>query len=80
MGAKVTLGTQYSTYKSIYSGGGPEALIDGQLGKTVDVVMEDDGTGYTGNYIRVRCDGVCGETVRVTLTAREGTTAIGIKE
>ena len=55
-------------------------FIDRQLQKTVDVIMEDDGTGYTGNYIRVRCDGACGETVRVKLTAREGTTAIGIKE
>ncbi len=57
-----------------------EAFIDRQLGKTVDVIMEDDGTGYTGNYIRVRCDGACGETIRVRLIAREGTTAIGIKE
>ena len=32
MGAKITLNTQYSDYKAIYSGGGPEALIDGQLG------------------------------------------------
>lgn len=32
MGAKITLNTQYSTYKSIYSGGGDDALIDGQLG------------------------------------------------
>ncbi|MBR4905688.1 MAG: tRNA (N(6)-L-threonylcarbamoyladenosine(37)-C(2))-methylthiotransferase MtaB [Clostridia bacterium] len=55
-------------------------FIDRQLGKTVDVIMEDDGTGYTGNYIRVRCEGTCGETVRVKLAAREGTTAIGIKE
>ena len=57
-----------------------QAFIDRQLGSTVDIIMEDDGTGYTGNYIRVRCKGVCGETVRVTLTAREGTTAIGIME
>ena len=56
------------------------AFIDAQLGKTVDVIMEDDGTGYTGNYIRVRCEGACGETVRVKLAAREGTTAIGVKE
>ncbi|MBQ6235868.1 MAG: tRNA (N(6)-L-threonylcarbamoyladenosine(37)-C(2))-methylthiotransferase MtaB [Clostridia bacterium] len=55
-------------------------FIDRQLGKIVDVIMEDDGTGYTGNYIRVRCEGACGETVRVKLAAREGTTAIGIKE
>ena len=56
------------------------AFIDSQLGKTVDVIMEDDGTGYTGNYVRVRVPGVCGETIRVKLTAREGTTALGIIE
>ncbi len=56
------------------------AFIDAQIGKTVDVIMEDDGTGYTGNYIRVRCDGACGETVRVKLTGRDGTTALGIIE
>ncbi|MBR6039403.1 MAG: tRNA (N(6)-L-threonylcarbamoyladenosine(37)-C(2))-methylthiotransferase MtaB [Clostridia bacterium] len=55
-------------------------FIDRQLGRIVDVIMEDDGTGYTGNYIRVRCEGACGETVRVKLAAREGTTAIGVKE
>ena len=57
-----------------------KAFIDSQLGKTVDVIMEDDGTGYTGNYIRVRVPGACGETIRVRLTAREGTTALGIIE
>lgn len=57
-----------------------EAFVDRQLGRIVDVIMEDDGTGYTGNYVRVRCEGACGETVRVRLTAREGTTAIGIIE
>ena len=56
------------------------AFIDSQLGKVVDVIMEDDGTGYTGNYVRVRVPGACGETVRVKLAAREGTTAIGVKE
>ena len=55
-------------------------FIDRQLGKTVDVIMEDDGTGYTGNYIRVRVPGVCGETIRVKLTGREETTALGIIE
>ena len=42
--------------------------------------VSDDGTGYTGNYVRVRCDGACGDTVHVRLAAREGTTAIGVKE
>jgi hypothetical protein len=57
-----------------------EAFIDRQIGSTVEVVMEDDGTGYTGNYVRVRCEGTCGETVRVRLTGREGTIALGSKE
>ena len=57
-----------------------QAFIDAQIGKTVDVIMEDDGTGYTRNYVRVRCDGACGETVQVKLTAREGTVARGIKQ
>ena len=56
------------------------AFIDRQIGSSVEVIMEDDGTGYTGNYIRVRCDGACGETVRVKLTGREGTIALGMKE
>ena len=57
-----------------------QAFIDRQIGKTTEVIMEDDGTGYTGNYIRVRCDGACGETVRVKITGREGTIALGLME
>lgn len=53
------------------------AFIDRQIGKTVSVIMEDDGTGYTGNYIRVRCEAACGETVRVKITGRDGTVALG---
>ena len=56
------------------------AFIDRQIGKTVSVIMEDDGTGYTGNYVRVRCDGKCGETVNVRITGRDGTVALGIIE
>lgn len=54
-----------------------EAFVEAQIGKTETVIMEDDGTGYTGNYVRVRCEGTCGETVRVKIRSREGTTAIG---
>ena len=54
-----------------------EAFIDRQIGTVTDVIMEDDGTGYTGNYIRVRCDAACGETVRVRLTGREKNVALG---
>lgn len=55
-----------------------EAFIDRQIGTVTDVIMEDDGTGYTGSYIRVRCDAACGETVRVKLTGREKNVALGI--
>jgi hypothetical protein len=50
MGAKITLGTQYSTYKSIYSGGGPEALIDGQLGSNA-TYADGHWQGYWGDSI-----------------------------
>ena len=54
-----------------------EAFVEGMLGKSVSVLMEDDGTGYTGNYVRVRCEGQPGEQRTVTLYAREGALAIG---
>ncbi len=54
-----------------------QRFVDSMIGRTETVIMEDDGTGYTGNYVRVRCSGACGETVRVKLIAREGTTALG---
>ncbi len=52
MGAKITLGTQYSTYKSIYSGGGPEALVDGQLGSNT-TYADGHWQGYWGDSIDV---------------------------
>ena len=57
MGAKITLNTQYSTYKSIYSGGGPEALIDGQLGSNATYaaqVKTHDGRESTGHRLDIR--------------------------
>ena len=50
MGAKITLGTQYSTYKAIYSGGGPEGLIDGQLGSSA-TYADGHWQGYWGDSI-----------------------------
>ena len=50
MGAKITLNTQYSTYKSIYSGGGPEALIDGQMGSNT-TYADGHWQGYWGDSI-----------------------------
>ena len=50
MGAKITLGTPYSTYKDIYSGGGPNALIDGQLGSNT-TYADGHWQGYWGDSI-----------------------------
>lgn len=53
-----------------------EAYIDRQIGRTVRVLMEDDGTGFTDNYVRVRCEGECGTMRLVTITKREGNLAL----
>ena len=55
MGAKITLNTSYSTYKSIYSGGGPGALIDGQLGSNT-TYADGHWQGYWGDSIDVVID------------------------
>lgn len=52
MGAKITLNTPYSTYKAIYSGGGPEALVDGQLGSSA-TYADGHWQGYWGDSIDV---------------------------
>ena len=50
MGAKITLNTPYSTYKAIYSGGGENALIDGQLGSNT-TYADGHWQGYWGDSI-----------------------------
>ncbi len=50
MGAKITLNTPYATYKSIYSGGGNDALIDGQIGSN-DTYADGHWQGYWGDSI-----------------------------
>lgn len=50
MGAKITLNTPYSTYKDIYSGGGSNALIDGQLGSNT-TYADGHWQGYWGDSI-----------------------------
>ena len=52
MGAKITLNTPYSTYKAIYSGGGNNALIDGQLGSN-STYADGHWQGYWGDSIDV---------------------------
>ena len=53
------------------------AFIDRQIGTVQQVLMEEDGTGYTKNYVRVRCPGPAGEPVTVRIVGREETIAIG---
>lgn len=50
MGAKITLNTKYSDYKPIYSGGGENALIDGQLGSNT-TYADGRWQGYWGDSI-----------------------------
>ena len=55
MGAKIKLNTPYSTYKAIYSGGGNNALIDGQLGSN-STYADGHWQGYWGDSIDVTID------------------------
>ncbi len=50
MGAKIKLNTPFSTYKAIYSGGGANALIDGQLGSN-NTYADGHWQGYWGDSI-----------------------------
>jgi hypothetical protein len=50
MGAKIKLNTSFSTYKAIYSGGGEDALIDGQLGSN-STYADGHWQGYWGDSI-----------------------------
>ena len=50
MGAKIKLNTAFSTYKAIYSGGGEDALIDGQLGSNT-TYADGHWQGYWGDSI-----------------------------
>ncbi len=53
------------------------AFVDRQIGTVQQVLMEEDGTGYTRNYVRVRCPGSAGEPVTVRIVGRKDTIAIG---
>ena len=50
-----------------------------QTGSVVEVLAESDGTGYSGNYIRVRTDAPEGEIVRIRLDGFEKETAYGTR-
>ena len=55
MGAKIKLNTAFSTYKAIYSGGGYNALIDGQLGSN-STYADGHWQGYWGDSIDATID------------------------
>ena len=54
-----------------------EAFVGSLVGTEQTVLIEDDGTGYTGNYVRVRCAGQEGEIIRARITGRNHTLAFG---
>jgi threonylcarbamoyladenosine tRNA methylthiotransferase MtaB len=49
-----------------------EAYLDGLAGKTLEVLAESDGTGYSREYARVRTDAPEGGIVRILAKGREG--------
>lgn len=54
-----------------------QAFVKAQIGKTLEVLMENDGTGYSKNYVRVRCSGAEGTLVIAKIIGTEGIVAIG---
>ena len=56
MGSAITLATKYgSDFRSVYSGGGDNALIDGQLGSNTSYI-DGHWQGYWGDSIDARID------------------------
>ena len=53
------------------------AYLASQIGSVVEVLVESDGAGYSGNYIRVKTDAPEGEIVRIMIEGFEGETAFG---
>ena len=54
-----------------------QAYLSAQVGSIVEVLVESDGAGYSGNYIRVKTSAPEGEIVRIRLDGFEGETAFG---
>jgi len=73
MGSTMTLATPFSTYKSIYSGGGNDALIDGQLGSNT-TYADGHWQGYWGDSIDATIDfGVARELHTVSMRFMQNT-------
>ena len=54
-----------------------QAYLAAQIGSTVEVLAESDGTGYSGNYIRAKTSAPEGGIVRIRIEGLEGETAFG---
>lgn len=54
-----------------------EAFVEEQIGTVQTVIVENDGTGYTGNYVRVQTGGKEGEFKRIRITGRKENIAFG---
>ncbi len=54
-----------------------QSYVQSQIGKKLEVLMEEDGTGYSRNYVRVRCNGHPGQIINVHISGCDGTLAIG---
>lgn len=54
-------------------------LLDAQIGKTLKVLIEKDGTGYSENYLKVKTalSGKTGEIVDVVIVGREANELVG---
>ena len=73
MSAKIKLNTPFSTYKAIYSGGGENALIDGQLGSNA-TYADGHWQGYWGDSIDATIDfGKLTEIHEVTMRFMQNT-------
>lgn len=51
-------------------------FVKSMIGHTAEVLMEDDQTGYSRNYVRVQCSGAPGELKTVRIVSRNGPLAI----
>ncbi len=54
-------------------------LLDSQIGRTLKVLIEKDGMGYSENYLKVKTalNGKTGEIVDVIIKGREANELVG---
>ena len=52
-------------------------FVESKIGKMLEILVEDDGTGYSREYVRAKTDAPEGSIVRMMASAREDTVIIG---